>query len=1680
MPLSLTFDVPTLLPTKAERGGMARRLLAAASTEWHRRATVVRLAFVALPMVSGLALWGQATPTYQIQSAVPARIAAGADGATIALSGNLPEFATGAYQVCFYTGSGSNAALTPMLVQGANTITVPATTIQTIPASSFTAANGYAVPASVYVVASASVCNGTSDPTLTNSFTVPVVEPTLGTYSGPTDIPQTNSATNAAPPPVSLTLAGNNFVAATTVSFGTFGSVTPKLLTPSSISVAVPAAFSASAPGTTASLTVCNSGGATSFCSTPAPPITLTVLTPTASSGAITATPTPVTTAGQTVLTAQFKQSAAVQPAAVAGAPSGTVAFTAAGTALPAAQLILDKTATFTPQVTVVSTPTTATPTITPAAGGYVNTATITIADSTPGAIIYYTQDGSAPTTASTAYTGSFAITTSQTITAIAAAPGYLNSAAASAAYVITISPPTQLAFLVEPSNTGTGAAITPAVQVAIEDAKGNTVTSATSAVTLALSANPGDGILLGTTTVNAVNGVATFSGLNIAAIANGYTLIATSGTLTPATSATFNITPTPITMTVQSALIGIGSTLTGSFTLGQPAPAPNGVVVTLASSAPANATIAPATVTVAAGQTTGAFTYTGVAAGSSNLTASAPNYLTGTVQVTGTAAQVSLGMIPAVAPGQMMSLALSLPSPAPPGGTTVTFTSSAPTVATVTASVFVPAGQQTPAANPQVTGVTIGASIITAFAPGFAPATRTATVTVVATFNPANTTINLATSTNTTLNISAPAPAGGITFTLSSDNPAVATVPANVTVVRGGTSVAVPITGVSAGSTTIRADSAGITEATLSLNVVSAISVGGVTTGANLENYTYISLPVAPQVPITVTVTSSGPAIATISKSGTVVGGTTLTFTNVTSSGVGYVYVQGQSAGTANLTVSAPGYTTGTGTMTVQPSGFSLYYDSNFSTTTYSAPTNVTIYTASLTPGALTVSQVGLPLNPGLAQINVPITSSNTAVGTITTNPVIFHSGDGSDPTTFQPVAVGTANLTLGAAPAGFSTPTQYQQITATVTTPAITVGNTTTGANLESYTYVSLPVAPPAGVTVTVTSSGPAIATISNTGTVVGGTTLTFTNVTSSNVGYVYIQGQTAGTTTLTVSAPGYTSGSGTITVLPSGFTLYYDSSFSTTTLSSPTTVTVYTASLNPGALTVNQVNLPLNPGLAPVNVPVTSSSTAVGTITTSPVVFHAGDSNDATTFQPVTAGMSNITLGTPAGYSTPTQSQQITATVTAAPTIIVGSPTTGVNLETYTYVSLPVTPPTPVTVTVTSSGPAIATISSSGAVVGGTTLTFTNVTSSGVGYVYIQGQSTGTATLTVSAPGFTSGSGTITVQPSGFIYYYSSSFSTTTFSTPTTVTASTAILTPGTLTVSSVGGSLNPGLAQVKVPIASANLTVGTLAASSIVFNPGDSNDSTTFQPVAAGMSNITLGTPAGFSTPSQYQQITATVTAPAITVNNTTTGAILETPLSIYLPVAPPNAVTVTVASNGPAIATLSNSATAVGGSTLTFTNVTSTFVGTIYVQGQTVGTTTLTVSAPGYTNGIANITVYPSGFAFNGDASFTTTTSQAPTTLTLYPFALTPGTLTILSFGLQVNPGVGPISIPITSSDLAVGTITTSPIVFDPGDTSDATTFQPVGVGTSTISIGTPAGFSTPSQYQQITATVQSP
>jgi hypothetical protein len=103
-------------------------------------------------------------------------------------------------------------------------------------------------------------------------------------------------------------------------------------------------------------------------------------------------------------------------------------------------------------------------------------------------------------------------------------------------------SPPTQLAFKTQPAAAVAGVAIG-SFQVDVRDANGNLVTGATNPVTIAIANNAGGGTLTGTKTVNAVAGVATFSGLSLDRVGVGYTLQATATGLSSATSTSFNIT---------------------------------------------------------------------------------------------------------------------------------------------------------------------------------------------------------------------------------------------------------------------------------------------------------------------------------------------------------------------------------------------------------------------------------------------------------------------------------------------------------------------------------------------------------------------------------------------------------------------------------------------------------------------------------------------------------------------------------------------------------------------------------------------------------------------------------------------------------------------------------------------------------------------------------------------------------------------------------------------------------------------------------------------------------------------------------------------------------------------------------------------------------------------------------
>jgi hypothetical protein len=100
----------------------------------------------------------------------------------------------------------------------------------------------------------------------------------------------------------------------------------------------------------------------------------------------------------------------------------------------------------------------------------------------------------------------------------------------------------THLGFVGQPSAVQVGTTMAP-VQVAVQDAAGQTVAGRTDAITLRIETNPGNATLGGQITRNAEAGVATFTDLTVDQVGDGYTLAASASGLPEVTSDPFNVT---------------------------------------------------------------------------------------------------------------------------------------------------------------------------------------------------------------------------------------------------------------------------------------------------------------------------------------------------------------------------------------------------------------------------------------------------------------------------------------------------------------------------------------------------------------------------------------------------------------------------------------------------------------------------------------------------------------------------------------------------------------------------------------------------------------------------------------------------------------------------------------------------------------------------------------------------------------------------------------------------------------------------------------------------------------------------------------------------------------------------------------------------------------------------------
>ena len=260
-------------------------------------------------------------------------------------------------------------------------------------------------------------------------------------------------------------------------------------------------------------------------------------------------------------------------------------------------------------------------------------------------------------------------------------------------------------------------------------------------------------------------------------------------------------------------ALVAPGLTRSVPLTLSDPAPA-GGLVVTLTSSNTAKATV-PATITIPEGQTNANFTINGLAAGTTTINATAPNYQAASSPVTVQAITIGIGIPPvnsiSMQPEVTKSYPISLSNPAPAGGVTVNLTTADNTVATVSpTSITIPEGQTSGGiVQASISTHIKGNATIIASSEGLTPANVPLTVTdkgqlkVFQISNKATVTVGKGMRTDSeayiqrTINGSAFAGTDPVTVSLSSSDPGKLTVPATVTISANNSGVYFPVTGV-------------------------------------------------------------------------------------------------------------------------------------------------------------------------------------------------------------------------------------------------------------------------------------------------------------------------------------------------------------------------------------------------------------------------------------------------------------------------------------------------------------------------------------------------------------------------------------------------------------------------------------------------------------------------------------------------------------------------------------------------------------------------------------------------------------------------------------------------------------------------------------------------------------------
>ena len=509
------------------------------------------------------------------------------------------------------------------------------------------------------------------------------------------------------------------------------------------------------------------------------------------------------------------------------------------------------------------------------------------------------------------------------------------------------------------------------------------------------------------------------------------------------------------------------------------------------------------------------------------------------------------------------------------------------------------------------------------------------------------------------------------------------------------------------------------------------------------------------------------------------------------------------------------------------------------------------------------------------------------------------------------------------------------------------------------------------------------------------------------------------------------------------------------------------------------LNGSGMPISAG--PVAVPLQNSNGSVGG-PPSQVTINAGTNTGLALFSALsTPGSTVVTAIAPTGFSTPAGGANSVAITVKSSQIMPSNVTVGQGLETNTRFSLQGAPLGNMAFLVTSKDPTRLKLSPDTTTAGAAQIIVTinagfstspdfyvyGLANSGsVGYTVCQSDNVPVTPQCATSPVFGAADGTVTLTKSGFVLQspfgqVGGDFFTSTLSGNSAITVLSAML-------DSQGGYLGPqalaGGTTAFVNVTSGNTSVGTISTSPVTVAGGSGSSVTQFTPVGQGTTLISASVPAGFSAPSQFNSLNATVSLARITLDNgTLVGNKLQAVASIFLSV--PNAsVTLQVTSGAITLAT-----TATGPSSTSITVPVTGNSATYFVRGlASSGTATVSGTATNYISGTGTFVLAPSGFVIAGPGG---EGSPFPDSI---PLAGGPSPITLKTAVLDANgnfvmpqalAGGSSVSVPVTNQDATVGTFPAT-VTYPGGSDSVDTNFTPLKTGQTRLAVGTPSGFTT--------------